>query len=168
MEHRVGDFEDLNISICYETENMHIKRDFKGISHQEANKCFNNLTLLNNPWHLRFRIGSATATTTQTRMEVKDDSNPDASAAFSMQRLMEVDDDSRTQNEGDAESESSETAFAWHPYARAQRRRNENYAWMSGMPGRSLTSWEREKLELQREIHSLQKDMKKLLDPKGK
>ena len=81
---------------------------------------------------------------------------------------MEVDDDSQSQNEGDAESESSETAFAQHPYARAQKRRNGNYAWMSGMPGQSLTSWEREKLELQREIHSLQKDMKKLLDPKGK
>ena len=84
-EHRVGDFEDLNISICYETENMHIKRDFKGINHQEANKCFNNLALLNNPWHLGFRIGSATATTTRAQMEVEEDSNPEASAAFSMQ-----------------------------------------------------------------------------------
>src|SRR5882757_2479892 len=121
MEHRVGDFEDLNISICYETENMHIKRDFKGISHQEANKCFNNLTLLNNPWHLRFRIGSATTTTTQARMEVEEDSNPEASAAFSMQQLMEVDNDSQSQHEGDAESESSETVFARHPYTHAQK-----------------------------------------------
>ena len=111
-EHRMGDFKDLNISICYETENMHIERDFQGIHRREPNKCFDNMALIDNPWHLRFRIGSTTATTTRTRMEVEEDSNPDASGVFSMQRLMEVDNDSRTQNEGDAESESSETAFA--------------------------------------------------------
>src|SRR5882757_1667100 len=32
-EHKTRDFEDLNISICYETENMHVERDFKGINH---------------------------------------------------------------------------------------------------------------------------------------
>ena len=84
-EHRTGDFRDLNISICYETENMHIERDYKGINHREANKCFDNMALIDNPWHSRFRIGSATATTTRARMEVEEDSNPDASAAFSMQ-----------------------------------------------------------------------------------
>src|SRR5882757_3941725 len=25
LEHRAGDFEDLNVSICYETENMHME-----------------------------------------------------------------------------------------------------------------------------------------------